>query len=361
MTTRIRTGLTAVAAGAALTLAGCATSTTAASPGDAMESRLAQGTTVAVTLEADPDALADPDDAAELSDMLAVADGGPLMTVGLDPDGAVTSMSLGGAIEVRRIGNDVYLRVDWDRIEQLGDAELDEDPRMAIQELGTFFMGAEDLSAALAAGEWIGITDVGDSAEQLLGDLMAPSPGATAPGLGTDSEEVAALMEEYDLDSVGAFLDTYVTAEGDNPWELTVDGAALQQALEDIEAAAAEAGVATEMTSDVALPDTISGIAMTATDGLASEVRIDLAEVGTAMAATMDDDMGDIADMAAAEPTLVLTMTDLGDNGGAPAEATTIPMADLLTMMGEMMGDMSGDFGGFGDMGDMGDLGELEG
>jgi hypothetical protein len=356
MTTRTRTRLAAVAAGTALALAGCATADTAASPGDAMEARLAQGTTVAVTLEADPEALTDPDAAAELSDMLDVTDGGPLMTVGLDPDGAVTSMSFVDAIEVRRIGNDVYLRVDWDRIDQLEGADLEEDPRAAIQELGTFFVGAEDLAAALAAGEWIGITDVGDSADELLGDLMAPTPGATAPGLGADSEEVAALMEEYDLDSVGAFLDTYVTAEGDNPWELTVDGAALQQALEDVEAAAAEAGVTTELTGDVALPDTITGITMTATDGMASEVRIDMVEVGSAMAATMDDDMADVAEMAAAEPTLVLTMTDLGDNGGAPAEATTIPMADLLTMMG----DMSGEFGDLGGLGEL-DMGELEG
>lgn len=344
MMTRTRTGLAAASAAAALALAGCASPTSTATPSEAMESRLAQGTTIAVTIEADPDALSDPEDAAELSEMLAVAGDTPFMTLGVDPDGAVTAMSLLDAVEVRRIGDDVYLRVDWDRLEDLDDAPLDpdQDPREAIRELGGFLTGAEDLATALAAGEWIGITDVGDGAEDLLGDLMAPTPGVAAPD-DADSEELAALMEEYDLDSVDAFLDTYVTAEGDNPWELTIDGAALQEALDAIEAEASEAGVVTDMTGDVGdLPDTITGITMTAQDGLASEVRIDLAEVGTAMAtSTLDsDDMADLAEMAEAEPTLVLTMTDLGDNGGAPADATTIAMADLVAMMGDMTGEM---------------------
>ncbi len=327
----------AVAAVATLVaLAACGTGS-ATGPGEAMDARLAQGTTIAVTLDADPSGVADPTEAAKVEELLASQADGPLMTLAIDADGAVTGMSMLDALFVRRAGNDVYLRVDWAQLEEADAAPLPQDPRDAIESFG---LGGEagGLFDALSAGEWIGITDISDSAQNLMGSLLGPSEAPMLPD--TSNEEVQALLEEQHLDSVDAFLDTYVTATGDNPWELTIDGAALQQALDDVEEAAAQAGVPSnlELGSDGdPLPDTITGLTLTAQDGVATELRIDLDEFMGSIGGDMlgDEDLADLAEIAEADAALVLTMTDLGDDAGAPADATTVSLSDLMTMMGE--------------------------
>lgn len=335
-TAAVRARLAITAISISLVLAACATGS-AAGPSEAMDARLAQGTTVAVTLDADPDAIADPAAAAQVEDALAAQADGPLMTMAIDPDGAVTGMSLADAVFVRRAGNDVYLRVDWTRLDDMEGAPLPQDPRDALDELG-MSGDAGDLSTALAAGEWVGITDISDSAQNLVGSLLGPSEAPMLPD--PSNEEVQALLEEQHLDSVDAFLTNYVTATGDNPWELTIDGAAVQQALEDVEAGANEAGVSSDMqlgNKDMSLPDTITGLTLTAQDGVATELRIDLDEFMSSVGgATLgNEDLAELAELSEADPTLIVTMTDLGDNAGPPADATTISLSDLMTMMGE--------------------------
>lgn len=336
---RIR--LVAATAASSILVAGCATGS-ATSPGDAMENRFAQGTTIAVTLAADPSALTDPDEAEALQQALDAQAGGALMTLGVDPDGAVTSWSLLDAFHVRRAGDDLYLRVDWATVEKLQDEPMAEDPRTAIEQLGASMEDNTELFTALANGDWIGITGISDSAEQLLGGMMGPSEAPLLPD--TSNEEVTALLAEQNLDSVANFMATYVTAEGDGPWELTIDGVALQQALEEIEEAAEEAGVPSDQTEVLTqqqgdLPATITGLTLTADDDMATELRIDIDEFASSMSVGMaDEELAELAEMTAADPEIVLTMTDLGDNTGAPADATTIPMADLVALMGQQGG-----------------------
>lgn len=341
MSTPSRIRLVAATAASSLLIAGCATGSatgSATGPGDAMENRFAQGTTIAVTLSADPSGLTEPDEIESLQQALDAQADGALVTLGVDPDGAVTSWSLLDAFHFRRAGDDLYLRVDWARLESLQDEPMAEDPRTTIEQLGASMEDDTELFTALANGDWIGITGISDSAEQLLGGMMGPSEAPMLPD--TSNEEVTALLAEQNLDSVANFMATYVTAEGDGPWELTIDGVALQQALKEVEAAAVEAGVPSDQTEALTqqqdLPAAISGLTLTALDGMATELRIDIDEFGSSMAVGMDDEeLAELAEMTAADPEIVLTMTDLGDNAGAPADATTIAMADLVALMGQ--------------------------
>lgn len=335
--------LAMIASVATIALAACATGS-ASSPGEAMDARLAQGTTIAVTIDADPADMADADAAAEVERMLAAQADGPLMTVAVDPDGAVAGMSLLDAVFVRRAGNDVYVRVDWDELESLDDEALQQDPRDALDQFGMAADGPGEMVAALSAGEWVGITGISDSAEQLMGAL-GPSEGAMLPD--TSDEEVQALLEEQDLDSVDAFLGSYVTATGDNPWELTIDGAAVQRALDEVASAAAEngAGDLGMGTEDHELPATITGLTLTAEDGVATELRINMGEFMASMGEDAIDELlagmgaGDLSDeqldkLLAADPAIVLTMTDLGDNATPPADAVTMSLSELMSTMG---------------------------
>lgn len=331
----------------ALALAACGMGAgTGQSPDEVLDNRFARGTTIEVRMDLDADALRD-DDADEARRMMDLQQDAPLVSMGLDPDGQSTSLSLLDVAAMQWIGDDLYLRVDVDRAAAAGVFEPGEAPdpdQLASQVMP--LLGGDDLAAAMAAGEWIGITDVSATLRDGfggmgLGDLGAlgglggmdgmelPSDLPTAlPTSGPDDEELQALLEEYDLDDPAAMVATYATVEGTGPWQITIDGAAIRDALSAIEA---ELGASPMGGPDAAdLPDTIGGITLEADGDVASRITIDLAEALGADAGVRPEDL---AEMEAADATMVIDLRDW-DADAAPEGATTIPAADLMASMG---------------------------
>lgn len=370
MTTMRRLAIAAVATTMALAATGCGTGTDAQDqPGQALENRFARGTVVEMRVEGDSGAVDDQEIADQLATLQDVQRDAPLVAVGVDPDGQPTSLSMAGAVDVRWVTNDLYLRADMDRLDELVATEDQDttqmpDPQDLADQLSLLIGGHEELTTAFANGEWVGVTGVTDAVQGLLGDLDQlgsmgmPSAAATPPGdstapadavpsvdstsdtttglAGVDEEELQALREEYDLTGFDAFLATYATVEGDGPWEVTIDGAALREALAAIEeqagVAASDMGMGTMGADLERLPDTIEGITITADGDLATSVRIDMSQALADVGDGFSPEERDAMQQAGA--TIVFDFTDWDETAGAPEDAVTIPMNELLAPMG---------------------------
>lgn len=339
-TRRLRTAAAATAA-LALLGAGCAPGGAATTPDQALENRFARGTVVEMRIDADTEGMSE-QDARGLAQLQELQADSPLVAVGISPEGEPTSWNFADVVEVRWVTSDLYLRMDLARMAELGAMSEDAaptpmpDPQDLADQLSAMIGGQQELTTALANGEWVGITDVSESLQGLVGDLGAmggpmglPSelPGdlASPP---VDDEEAQALREEFGLSSFDEFLSTYATVEGDNPWQVTIDGAALRDALAEIEARTGATGA---MGGDLeAIPDTIEGITVEADGEVATSISLELAALATLGDAT-DDDLARIADSGA---TLRLDLADWDEQAGAPADAVTVPMSELVASLG---------------------------
>lgn len=333
--------LVPVVAGAML-LAGCADGDAASGPGEAFDNRIAAGTAVDVTVQADPSAL-EGDEAEELQEVLDMQGEGPLMTAAVSPDGDAFGVSFGGdAVQARFADEALYVKVDWDRLAELDPDITAELPTAEEQADMTAELPPQvgELATGLFDGDWVGITGL---SEDTLGTLGALG-GATGQVPDQDElDEMRALLEDHELDSVGAAMDAYVTATGDNPWELALHVRDLAEAMADLSREAEELGLegpgmtGTDGAGDIEdeldeLPETVEGFTLEAEDGRASRMVVDVATVMESADAEVDAD--ELARVEAADLQLVLDMRDVGDLASAPSDAT---VADIDTLIGQFM------------------------
>lgn len=364
MLARHRTATTAVAALAAgsLVLSACGTDPAAGGPQQVLQERLDRGVSVEVTLEADPGAVEDPDEADELRDLLDRQADGPLAVLSRSGDGVARGIVLyQGAVEARLVDDTGYLHLDVEALAAAGDGDLP-GPLAGLEDLASEAPdgraeGSDGSSAAAGGGQvgdlfaalgddgWIGVS--GLTPERLAEVAGTPS----APEV--DDQAVQDLLAERDLDDLSGLFGTYADVTGDGPWEVEVRARDLAAALEAVgEDVTDLAGVDPEASDALRaddhrddhdpdeLPATVGGITVEAADGVANRVTIDLATVAEAMASADEGDQSDaaeadraIADLRAADARLVLDLVDVGDRTDTPADAAVVDVALLQALV----------------------------
>ncbi len=343
---RTRSTTLAVLAAGAVTMAACGTDA-AAGPGQAVQERLDRGVSVEVTLEADPSAIDDPEVAAEVQDLLDRQAEAPLLVASRSGDGVATALVLhDGAIEVRKVGDTAYLRLDQQALAAATDddatgplAELDDllsDPDAAG---GDEAPGIGSLLAAIGEDGWVGVSGL---TEERLAELAGM--GDDAPD---DGEAIADLLAERGLDDLAGLTEGYATVTGEGPWQVEVHARDLATALQEVASEADISRGSDDEESDgpdedhdlADLPERVGGATVSATDGVATRVVVDLA---TAVA-DLDDDTGAterdddhdamLAELAASDARLVLDMVDVGDRVDAPTDAAVVDVALLDALL----------------------------
>lgn len=360
---RHRPALALLAAGS-IALAACGTDPGAGGPEQAVQERLDRGVAVEVTLEADPAALDDPEARERVQELLDRQADGPLLVASRSGDGAARGVVLhGGAVEARLVDDTAYLRLDTTALAQgeaLGGGRLGE----LLEESsgdgdGDGTAGLATLFDALGEDRWIGVSGLD---EERLAELagVSPDPGDGDPGdrdpdeSGTDESgtddaaaDVEELLAERGLDDLSGLFEGYATVTGEGPWQVEVHARDLATALAAVgDQVAAQAGddaddrdAGDHQHDPEDLPERVGGVVVSATDGVADRVTIDLARVlGDLHAGDRDGaDRGDhqamLDGLAAADARLVLDLVDVGDRVDTPTDAAVVDGALLEALL----------------------------